>query len=179
MESPVAPSPSSRQPGGLRDVFVLALPVMLSHLSEALMGVVDSAMVGRLGSTELAAVGFAAVWLMTVFSLVAGTASGVQTFVSQAYGAGDTKACGGWGWQGLYAVLPMGMLLVVAVSWLAAPALQLQRGYQSLARGLSGDDPPSLVPQTRDGVCGMCRVSGARGGLRRLLLILLRSFARR
>ena len=50
-----------KTPGGMREVIFLAFPVMLSNLSEALMGVVDSAMVGRIGATELAAVGFASI----------------------------------------------------------------------------------------------------------------------
>ena len=59
------------------------------------MGVVDSAMVGRIGPTELAAVGFGGIWLWTLFSILYGTASGIQTFVSQADGAGEVR-----GWVG-------------------------------------------------------------------------------
>ena len=121
----VSPHSSKKPTGGFREVFILAVPVMLSHLSEALMGVVDSAMVGRLGATELAAVGFATVWLWTVFSLLLGTATGVQTFVSQFDSAGDTRQCGTWTWQGFYAVFPLGILLTVVIVWLTAPALAL------------------------------------------------------
>ena len=71
------------------------------------MGVVDSAMVGRLGPTPLAAVGFAGVWLWTVFSFFFGTASGVQTFVAQADGAERQGECGGWAWQGIWAIAPI------------------------------------------------------------------------
>ena len=75
-------------PGGFREMATLAYPVVLTQLSATAMGVVDTAMVGRLGATELASVGFGAIWLWTLFSLFYGTASGVQTFVSQADGAG-------------------------------------------------------------------------------------------
>ncbi|MBW2294691.1 MAG: hypothetical protein JRG94_20625, partial [Deltaproteobacteria bacterium] len=40
--------------GGVRQVAHLAYPVILTHLSITMMGVVDSAMVGQLGATELA-----------------------------------------------------------------------------------------------------------------------------
>ena len=68
-------------------------PVILTQLSATAMGIVDSAMVGRLGATELAAVGFAGVWSWTVFCLFFGTASGLQTFVAQADGAGRRGEC--------------------------------------------------------------------------------------
>ena len=78
--STAAVSPALER-GGLREVSALAWPVILSQISSTLMGVVDSAMVGRLGATELAAVGFANVWSWTLFSLFFGAATGVQTFV--------------------------------------------------------------------------------------------------
>jgi MATE family multidrug resistance protein len=82
-------TPAPIKGGGLREVLILALPVVLTQLSTSLMGVVDSAMVGRIGATELAAVGFGGIWLWTLFSMLYGTASGIQTFVAQADGAGD------------------------------------------------------------------------------------------
>ncbi|MFB3118559.1 MAG: MATE family efflux transporter [Myxococcota bacterium] len=103
----------------------LAFPVVLTQLSTSLMGVVDSAMVGRIGPTELAAVGFGGIWLWTLFSILYGTASGIQTFVSQADGAGDSRSCGRWVWQGFYALLPAGIALVAVLAWLLEPALAL------------------------------------------------------
>ncbi len=115
------PTPSAARPatapraGGLFEVFDLAYPVVLTQLSHTAMGVIDSAMVGRLGATELAAVGFASVWLWTLFSLFYGTASGIQTFVAQADGAGEPRRCGAWVWQGAWAVVPVAALVVSAL----------------------------------------------------------------
>jgi MATE family multidrug resistance protein len=103
-------------------VGLLAYPVILTQLSATVMGIVDSAMVGRLGATELAAVGFAGVWSWTIFCLFFGTASGIQTFVAQADGAGRRRECGGWAWQGLYVIAPTTLLSAAAV-WIAAPTL--------------------------------------------------------
>jgi MATE family multidrug resistance protein len=118
-------SPAPIKGGGLREVLVLAIPVVLTQLSTSLMGVVDSAMVGRLGPTELAAVGFGGIWLWTLFSIFYGTASGIQTFVSQSDGAGDTRSCGPWVWQGVYALLPAGVVLAAVLALLLEPALAL------------------------------------------------------
>ncbi len=107
--------------GSLREVFDLAYPVVLTTLSTTLMGVVDSAMVGRLGPTELAAVGFGGIWLWTFFSLFYGSATGVQTFVSQADGAGDARSCGTWVWQSLYALVPPMALVLLVLAFVLEP----------------------------------------------------------
>jgi MATE family multidrug resistance protein len=118
----VPPAVPAAARGNLREVGLLAYPVILTQLSATVMGIVDSAMVGRLGATELAAVGFAGVWSWTVFCLFFGTASGIQTFVAQADGAGRQRECGGWAWQGLYVILPTTLVSAAAV-WIAAPVL--------------------------------------------------------
>ena len=123
----------ARARGGLREVAGLAWPVVLSQMSSTLMGVVDTAMVGRLGPTELAAVGFAHIWTWTLFSIFIGTASGVQTFVAQHHGAGEEQRCGAWVWNALVVLAPAALLSALAVGalapfWLAAlgPSPELQ-----------------------------------------------------
>jgi MATE family multidrug resistance protein len=109
----------------VHEVFALAYPVVLTQLSATAMGVVDSAMVGRLGATELAAVGFGGVWVWTFFSLFYGTASGIQTFVAQADGANRQRECGFWVWQGAYAIVPATIVAVVLLSLAVRPLLAL------------------------------------------------------
>ena len=101
------PQTAPPRPGGVRQVAHLAYPVILTHMSITLMGVVDSAMVGRLGATELAAVGFGGIWLWTLFNGFIGAATGVQVFVAQNHGAGHPEECGHWPWQGFYALIPL------------------------------------------------------------------------
>jgi MATE family multidrug resistance protein len=101
-----------RTRGGLREVIALAYPVIITNLSATLMTTIDSAMVGRLGAIELAAIGYAQIWYWTAVCFFVGAASGVQTFVSQAHGQRDARACGGWAWQGLYAVVPPAALWI-------------------------------------------------------------------
>lgn len=101
--------------GGLREVVVLALPVVATQISVTLMGVVDSVMVGRLGATALGAVGFGGVWTWTLVCFWMGLATVVQTFVSQAHGAGADRECGRWTWQGLSVLVPMGLAAGLAL----------------------------------------------------------------
>src|SRR5215470_12357688 len=111
--------------GGLREVVTLALPVILTSLSATLMMTVDAVMVGRLGATQLGAVGYGGIWFWTALSLFAGAASGVQTFVAQAHGAGEPHSCGRWAWQGLYAVVPLAGIGMAAFALAFSPLLSL------------------------------------------------------
>jgi len=116
---------AGRLPGGLLELTALAYPAVLQTLSDTTMQVVDSAIVGRLGVVELGAVGFGGVWLWTMLVLFIGTATGVQTFVSQAFGARNTRECGRWVWQALYALLPVAVLWVGLMMLLFAPLVHL------------------------------------------------------
>lgn len=123
------------QRGSLREVWLLAYPVVVTQLSATLMGVIDSAMVGRLGATQLAAVGFGAIWLWTLFSLFHGTASAVQTFVSQNDGAGRPELCGIWTWQGFWVVVPAAALVAAGLLPAVGPLLALLGPSADLQEG--------------------------------------------
>jgi len=122
--------------GGFRELVHLSYPVVLTHISMTLMGVIDTAMVGRLGASQLAAVGFGGVWIWTVFTLFIGTANSVQTFVSQHWGAKDDRACGFWAWQGLHALLPA-TGVAAAVFFLQLDALLDLLAPSSAVRGFA------------------------------------------
>jgi MATE family multidrug resistance protein len=136
-QAEVLPAPQARRlPGGMTEVAVLAFPAVLQTLSDTLMQVVDSAIVGRLGVTELGAVGFGGVWVWTMLVLFVGAATGVQTFVSQAFGAGETQRCGRWVWQSLYLLVPCAIMWCVCIWVLFEPLLRLL-GPSPELRGLA------------------------------------------
>ncbi len=99
--------------GGFREVALLAYPVVLQNMSVTLLQLVDSAFVGRLGPTPLGAVGYGGVWYWTALCFFMGTATGVQTFVSQAHGAGRERECGGWAWQAIYGLVPAASAVLI------------------------------------------------------------------
>ncbi len=125
--SPATPAPVSSAAGApargsMRELILLGTPLVLTQLSQTLMGIVDAAFVGRLGAAELGAVAFANIWSWTIFSLFLGAASAVQTFVSQAQGGGDERRCGMWAWQGFWAVGSSTALAAIAC-YVATPTL--------------------------------------------------------
>jgi MATE family multidrug resistance protein len=121
--SPASVSVAAGAPprGSLRELVQLGLPLVLTSLTTTLMGIVDAAFIGRLGAAELGGSAFANIWSWTVFSLFLGSANAVQTFVSQAQGAGDERRCGGWVWQGLWSIAPLTALAAIG-AYFATPS---------------------------------------------------------
>jgi MATE family multidrug resistance protein len=104
----------------LRDLIVLAVPVVLSELGWMAQGVVDNIMVGRLGPAAIGAVslGNALYYTPSLFGI--GLLLGLDTLVSQAYGRRDHNECHRWLAQGVYLaciVTPPLMLVVAALSY--------------------------------------------------------------
>jgi multidrug resistance protein, MATE family len=72
----------------------LSLPAVLSQLGIMMMGLVDTMMVGRLGTTELAATALGNSWNWTWMALGLGLVLGIDPLISQAHGRGDGPATG-------------------------------------------------------------------------------------
>jgi MATE family multidrug resistance protein len=98
----------------MREVVRIALPAIVTQLSVTLMWIADTFFVGRLGSAEQGAVGFAGAVVWTLCSFVAGTLTAVQIFVAQHVGAGSGRQAGGVTWQGI-AVAGMAAIPVFAI----------------------------------------------------------------
>ncbi len=114
---------SVSQNGNVREVAYLAFPVVVQTISETVMQLVDSAMVGRLGATELGAIGFAGLWIWTLFVPFTGTAQGLQVFVSRHDGAQERQQCGPWVWQAIWLLVPAMTLWMFAVALLLPPLI--------------------------------------------------------
>ena len=102
-----------------KELFTLALPVILSNLSRVLMSVVDVAMVGRLGAAALAATGMGAMLFWGALSLVIGIRTGVQTVASRRLGQKKYNQCGTALHNGLFMATVYGFPVSIAGWWLA------------------------------------------------------------
>jgi MATE family, multidrug efflux pump len=125
--------PDDPSAGGLREVALLAYPIVLTQMSITAMSVVDSAIVGRLGAAQLGAVGLGGMWIWTLTSFFVGTSTGVQTFVAQRHGAGRARECGAWSWQGLASIVPLALITAVAIGLGAAQIVQWLAPSEALA----------------------------------------------
>lgn len=73
-----------------KEVFVLALPIILQNLVTTSLGLVDTFMVGVLGEAPLAAVTLANIPIFVIQLVVFGLQSGSSVLISQYWGRGDT-----------------------------------------------------------------------------------------
>jgi multidrug resistance protein, MATE family len=104
----------------------LAVPLMIGQLSQMLMGVVDTLMVGRLGVSDLAALTFANSLFHIPFVFGIGLLSGISVFTSNSRGANDAAAARGSSRHGLYLATALGFALC-GLSWLVSLHLDFFR----------------------------------------------------
>ncbi|MDQ2068376.1 MATE family efflux transporter [Natronospira bacteriovora] len=73
-----------------RYALILALPVLAAMVSQNIMNLVDTAMVGTIGDAALAAVGLGGFAIFMFQALILGIGTGVQAMAARRKGAGDT-----------------------------------------------------------------------------------------
>ena len=98
----------------------LAFPLIIGQLSQMLLGVADTVMVGRLGVTEMAVLTFANSLFYVPFVFGIGVLTSVSVFTSGAQGAGDEGAGRASCRNGLLVATVLGLLLfflMTLVSW--------------------------------------------------------------
>jgi len=88
------------------------------------MSLADTVMVGRVGAAAMGAVGLGASLFYTVAIFGTGLLLGLDTMVSQAFGAGDRDECRRSLMAGLWLILPLAPLLV-GLTWLFVPLVRL------------------------------------------------------
>jgi len=114
----------SRDPGsevgaGYRQILNLAVPAFLSLIAEPLFLVADSAVVGHLGTAELAGLGVASAALTTFTGLFVFLAYATTATSSRRMGAGDRQGAAQAGVDGLWLSVIIGLL--VAIMLVAIP----------------------------------------------------------
>ena len=103
--------------GEFRPMLRLALPLVLTELSWILMGLVDTMMVGRLPYSAIAigAVSLGTIFFYTIGIFGSSIMLGLDTLVSQSYGAGNLEDCHRDFWNALYLALAVGPALMIVI----------------------------------------------------------------
>src|SRR5580704_12709680 len=99
----------------------LAMPLVLAELGWMLMGIVDTMMVGRVSASAIGAVGLGTTVFYTVAITAGGILLGLDTLVSQAFGAGDRKDCR----RSLIAGIWLALLMIVPVMLIIEAAMRM------------------------------------------------------
>jgi putative MATE family efflux protein len=104
-----------------RRILALAVPALFTLAVEPLYVLVDTAIVGRLGTVPLAGLALAATVLTTLLWAFNFLSFGVTTRVAWETGAGDKRAASGVAVQALWLAVVIGAALAVAVSIATRP----------------------------------------------------------
>jgi len=120
--------------GDLLPTLRLAWPVIVAELGWMFMGVVDTIMVGRVAPEAIGAVGLGSILYFSVAIFGMGMLLGLDTFVSQAFGAGQLRECHRWLRDGVHlAVLATPPLMAITFGIVAAmPLMGLHPDVQRL-----------------------------------------------
>ncbi len=118
----------------LKPMLRVAIPVVLAELGWMSMGVVDTIMVGPLGPAAIAGTGVGTSLHMAFAIFGMGLLLGLDTLVSQAFGARRIQDCHRWLFHGvvLAILLTPPLLLICAVLYIAIPRFGFHPEVQPL-----------------------------------------------
>jgi putative MATE family efflux protein len=104
-----------------REILRLAVPAFLALVAEPLFLLADAAIVGHLGTPQLAGQGIAAVVLQTAIGLCIFLAYGTTASVARHLGAGDEKGALAQGVDGIWLAVLIGLVVTVLGVLLTGP----------------------------------------------------------
>ncbi|HEX7297458.1 MAG TPA: MATE family efflux transporter [Solirubrobacteraceae bacterium] len=116
-----------------REIVRLALPALGALAAEPLYLLVDTAIVGHLGTSQLAALALAATLLSNLVALCIFLTYGTTARVTRLHGAGLDDEAAALGPQALWLALAAGVVAAGAVVALAGPLVQLLGGRGEVA----------------------------------------------
>lgn len=90
-----------------REIWKVAYPILISLLMEQLIGMTDTAFMGRVGEVELGASAIAGVYYLAIFMLGFGFSIGSQILIARRNGEGNFRKIGSIFYQGIYFLLAM------------------------------------------------------------------------
>lgn len=97
-----------------RHIWKVAFPILISLVMEQMIGLTDTAFLGRVGEVELGASAIAIVYYMVLFMIGFGFSIGAQIIIGRRNGEGNFKDTGKVFWHGLYFLLGLSGVLIAA-----------------------------------------------------------------
>lgn len=94
-------------------IWKVAYPILISLVMEQMIGLTDTAFLGRVGEIELGASAIAIVYYMVLFMIGFGFSIGAQIIIGRRNGEGNFRDTGKVFWHGLYFVLGLSVILIL------------------------------------------------------------------
>jgi len=108
-----------------REILRLAVPAFLALVAEPLFLLADSAIIGHLGTTQLAGLGVASAALITAANLFIFLAYGTTSIVARQVGSGSERGAVGAGIDGMWLAIAIGLVTGALVATFAEPICAL------------------------------------------------------
>ena len=96
-----------------RNIWRVAYPILISLVMEQMIGLTDTAFLGRVGEVELGASAIAIVYYMVLFMIGFGFSIGAQIIIGRRNGEGRFAETGKVFWNGIYFLLGLSGLIIV------------------------------------------------------------------
>jgi len=104
-------------------IFQIALPIIGGMMSQNILNIVDAAMVGQLGSTQLAAVGLASFMNFVAAAIFMGMAAGVQAMVARRVGEGRIEIAANPLNGALITIFVAALPITLLLTWFSEPIM--------------------------------------------------------
>ena len=96
-----------------RNIWRVAYPILISLVMEQMIGLTDTAFLGRVGEVELGASAIAIVYYMVLFMIGFGFSLGAQIIIGRRNGEGNFRDTGKIFWNGLYFLLGLSAIIII------------------------------------------------------------------
>lgn len=94
-----------------KQIWIITYPILISLLMEQLIGMTDTAFLGRVGEIELGASAIAGVYYLVIFMIAFGFSIGAQIMIARRNGEKEYRAIGNIFYQGVYFLLAMAVIM--------------------------------------------------------------------
>jgi putative MATE family efflux protein len=98
-----------------KEIWTIAYPIILSSIVHNIIGVTDTAFLGRVGVIELGAAAIGSVFYLTIIMLGFGFAIGTQIIVARRFGENNPKEIGKTIEQSLYFLTVLAIVLIMVM----------------------------------------------------------------
>ena len=97
-----------------RQIWKVAYPILISLVMEQMIGMTDTAFLGRVGEVELGASAIAGVYYMVLFMIGFGFSIGSQIIIARRNGEGEYKETGNIFYHGVIFLLSLAVFIILA-----------------------------------------------------------------
>lgn len=108
-----------------KQIWHITFPILVSLVMEQMIGLTDTAFLGRVGEIELGASAIAGIFYLVIFMMAFGFSIGTQILIARRNGEGEYRAIGDLFYQGIYFQVMLATVIFV-IATLFTPAVLKQ-----------------------------------------------------